>query len=430
MKKIVLIALAACMMIFQTSFQSAQASEVEVLINKLVEKGVIEKADAAAILKDVQATAAKEREQMVKDTTAAIQKDAASFFDIPSWVQRTKLTGDFRLRYQLDDRKGRDDRHRGRYRLRIGFITEITDQINVGFGLATGGRNPRSANQTIGRSFDSPDINLDYAYASYAPFDWLTLIGGKMKQSFWTPSDWLWDSDIRPEGVAANVNYDIDPMLNVFFNTGFFVIEHWAESDGRVRKAKQDPFMYILQPGFDFKPIDDIYIKGAFTYYGFGNVRKNLTGLGSSRSNTRWGRSVWYNDDFDSMGASLEFGFCNLLDEIPFFAVYGDFINNITKSSKNKGYIAGIKFGEKNVFKQGKWQIAANWRRLEQNAWLDFLPDADAYGGETAIRGWQIKTSYGFFDNVFGCLTYFSMEKNRGRKNHENLFQADINFRF
>lgn len=431
MKKVLLIVfLTAYMMICQTGLHSVKASEVEVLISSLVEKGVIEHADAQAILKDVQATAARQHDQMVRDTAVALQKDAPQLFDIPSWIERTTLTGDLRLRYDLRDRKGLDDRHRARYRLRVGIISEITDRINVGFGLISGDRIPRTGFQTAGGSIDSPDIRLDYAYASYAPFDWLTLIGGKMVNPVWTVSDWLWDVNIRPEGVAAKVSYDLDPMLNVFFNAGFFIIEHWAESEGRVRRAKQDPFIYLLQPGFDIKPIDDVYIKGAFTYYGFGNVRKNFTGLLSSGSNTRWGNSRWYNDDYDAVTASLEIGFCNLIEGIPFAAVYGDFINNITKSSNNKGFIFGAKVGEKSFFKRGQWQIEANWRRLDQNAWLDFLPDICAYGGQTAIRGWQIKTSYGFFDNVFGSLTYYSLEKNRGRKMHENHFLADIHFRF
>lgn len=429
MKKTILIFLAACMMTFQAGFHSAHANEVEILVNKLVEKGVIGQADAADILKDVQATAAAQREHMVNDTAAALQKDAPRLFDIPSWVNRTTLTGDFRLRYRLHDRKGEDDSHSGAYRLRVGIISEITDKINVGFGILTGNRD-ECGDVTAGRSWDSPDIRLDYAYASYTPIDGLTLTGGKMKQPFWVPTDWLWDEDIRPEGIAAQLSYDIDPRVNVFFNTGFFIIEHWAERVDRVRRAKHDPFIYLLQPGFDIKPVDDIYIQGAVTYYGFSNVRKNFDSTLSSGSNTRWGRSDWYNDNFNAIATSLEIGFCDMIPEIPFVGIYGDFINNITKSGNNKGFIFGAIIGEETVYKQGQWQLEANWRRLDQNAWIDFLPDGDAYGGETGVRGWYIATAYGFFDNVYGGLSYYSMEKNRGRKNHENLFHADINFRF
>lgn len=436
MKKSILIVVAVCMMVFHTSVNSVEASEVEVLINKLVEKGVIEQADAAAILSEVQATAVQQREQMVKETAAALQKDAASFFDIPSWVKKMRLTGDFRLRYQLNDIKGRDDRHRTRYRLRVGIITEVTDQINVGFGLISGGADPRSGNVTAGRSWDTPDIRLDYAYASYTPYDWLTLIGGKMTNPLWRVSDWLWCGDVRPEGISAKISHSVDPRLDVFFNSAFFILSHGRDSArANVRTVRSDPLMWVLQPGFDFKPIDDMYIKGSFNYYGFSNVRKNFNSPWSSRTNTRWGNSVWYNDDYDAMGTSLEIGFLNLMDEIPFVAVYGDFINNITKSSNNKGYIAGLKFGERSVRRQGQWQILGNFRRIEQDAWLDFLPDPNAYGGATNIKGWQIKTAYAFFDNVTGGLNYYSMERLRGRtaigkKVHENVFQADIVFRF
>ena len=61
------------------------------------------------------------------------------------------------------------ERDRARIRFRLGAETKVNDQTKVLFGLATGGTDPRSTNQTLENSFELKDIRLDYVYAEYAP---------------------------------------------------------------------------------------------------------------------------------------------------------------------------------------------------------------------------------------------------------------------
>ena len=75
---------------------------------------------------------------------------------IPKWLQNTKFSGDFRLRFQPEENKNFDeeslDRSRWRLRVRLGAVTKITDMWEVGIGIATGGtdgREPRSTNWTL-----------------------------------------------------------------------------------------------------------------------------------------------------------------------------------------------------------------------------------------------------------------------------------------
>ena len=108
-------------------------------------------------------------------------------------VDNLKIKGDLRLRYQWEEKESKTDRHRGRFRLRMGVEAEVVENAKVKFGLASGGDDPRSTNQTLQNSFDTPDIRLDYAYAEYAPAKELKFFGGKFNNPFWRPTDLLWD---------------------------------------------------------------------------------------------------------------------------------------------------------------------------------------------------------------------------------------------
>jgi len=66
----------------------------------------------------------------------------------------------------------------------------------VGFGLATGGDDPRSTNQTLEAAFSTPDLRLDYAYALFRPVKEILFWGGKysgIKKALWRPTDLLWE---------------------------------------------------------------------------------------------------------------------------------------------------------------------------------------------------------------------------------------------
>ncbi|HEY5645541.1 MAG TPA: putative porin, partial [Pseudomonadales bacterium] len=129
----------------------------------------------------------------------------------PSWADRIKLAGDFRYRHETIDEDFADDkRHRNRIRARPVLTAEITDTVDVGFGLSTGGDDPVSGNQTLGGAFSKKPIGIDLAYFTWnAPLDGLSITGGKHKNPVYRTGDngLLWDGDLRPEG--ANVVYKV-----------------------------------------------------------------------------------------------------------------------------------------------------------------------------------------------------------------------------
>jgi len=398
------------------------AGEVDILIKKLVEKGILTPSDADEILKEVKEAAKQERAAVVKETAEAIKKDKTIVLtDLPDWIRKTKFKGDFRLRYQLNDMHARPDRHRGRYRMRLGFVTEVIDKIHVGFGLATGGNNPRSTNQTMMDSFDTPDCRVDYAYASYTPWDWLTLIGGKFKNPIWRTSGLLWDSDIRPEGAAAILNYKAGSAVDLFLNTGAWIIDERSGDES-------DPIMFVAQPGYKLKLGKSAYFKNAAIMYQFSNVEGNMLDY-SSGTNTLT-RSGALRNDYDAVGVTGELGLNTGFDYIPFFALFSEYITNRKASDSDDGYLVGLKFGDKKVKERSQWQFQAMYRRLERDAWLDCFPNADVYSGGTNIKGYNAGVKYGLTRNVTFDLNYFYMKMLTGSSMSDEVLQVDMNFKF
>ncbi|MEE9510544.1 MAG: putative porin, partial [Gammaproteobacteria bacterium] len=145
-----------------------------------------------------------------------------------SWPERISWSGDFRYRYQNEDRDiDAEDRNQQRVRARPAMTAMVTESIDVGFGIATGGDDPVSANQTLGNGASSKRINLDLAYFDWEAIDNLNIRGGKFKNTFESPgnSRLQWDIDWRPEGM--DVAYKGETFFGQFLGT-------WLESDSEL----------------------------------------------------------------------------------------------------------------------------------------------------------------------------------------------------
>jgi len=404
----------------------AIAGEVDILVRKLVEHGVLSREDAEEILQESRVEAEKERKETIAATREALMTGEDTPFllteTLPAWIRNTEFKGDFRLRYQYTDREGgNNDRNRGRYRLRLGVVTKVNKNVNVGFGIATGDSNPRSTNQDMNNSFDSPDIRLDYAYASYKPFDWLQLIGGKFKNPLWLPGgSFLWDSDIRPEGVSASMNHTMGGV-ELFMNSGLWILDEYKDDS-------DDPVMWVVQPGYKVALGNRAYFKNALTVYRFSNVKGNTLDYSSGSNTTNPDDTLA--KDYNAVVVSGELGCKTGLALIPFAALYGEYINNTSTSSKDGGYISGFKFGHEKVSRKHQWQTRVHYQRLEADAWLDTFPDSDAYGGETNAEAYRLQFTYGLMDTIDFTTTYYYSRPLTGSTDDENNLQVEMNVKF
>jgi hypothetical protein len=131
-----------------------------------------------------------------REDLAVVQKQNAD----TSWAERLTLKGDFRYRYEEIDIDNAQSRDRNRIRARPEIVARLPDNVEVGFGLATGSDDPVSSNQTLGAGNSSKEINLDLAYANWRPLEQVYVEAGKFKNPLFTPQKtaMLWDGDWRP----------------------------------------------------------------------------------------------------------------------------------------------------------------------------------------------------------------------------------------
>jgi len=430
MKKFLIIALAAGICTLAAGVKASHAGEIDLLLQKLVEKGVL---------------TGPEAQQIRVETQESIKKEIAEgkYANMPSWVQTIKMKGDLRVRYQQDKREGSTiqghtaERNRGRVRLRLGAEAKANPQTTVYFGLATGGTDPRSTNQTFENSFELKDIRLDYAFADYMFAPWLTLRGGRMKNPLWEPGDLLWDTDINPEGGAAMFNYKLSSALSAYFNFGIFVLDE--DSRG------SDPWMHVYQPGVKVKLNDKMSLNFATSYYNFVLVEGAQMNHSSGSNTASPGRAGFYKYDFDAVTPALELSITEPLSalgidmlNVPYVGLFAEYVKNIANgaSEGTSGYMGGIKLGHAKVSDKGQWQAKYMYAMLGTNAWPDFLPDSDRYGGRTGVRSHEVTFTYGLNKNVSFDVDYYLSDLSSGRSDvagsgkRENLVQIDLNFKF
>ena len=185
-------------------------------------------------LDDLAAENAELKRSQADNTTAVADiqtsvvriQDAGNVSAAEAWTDRIRMDGDFRYRYETIDVDSASIRSRNRISARANVRADLADDVEIGFGLATGGDDPVSTNQTIGGGGSSKNVALNLAYADWAVTDNLHLIAGKYKNPMFAvgKQPMLFDSDWTPEGMALTYKHDW------FFANAF---GNWLESDSR-----------------------------------------------------------------------------------------------------------------------------------------------------------------------------------------------------
>jgi polyhydroxyalkanoate synthesis regulator phasin len=403
----------------------ASSTEVDALIQLLVQKGIVSKDEARELKQEIASDEKLVQEDRLKAT-------------LPEWVQKTKLKGDFRLRYQYERKEtNRDARERGRIRYRLGVESEVVDKtVKVGAGISSGADDPRSTNQSFTDTFERSDVRLDLAYAEYMPFHnkEVMLVGGVFprKDYLWTPTDMLWDSDINPQGGSIHLEKELGRGFNGFMNSGVWVIDEVSSTTN----DRPDPYMHYGQGGLGWKN-DTLEAKAAAIYYGFNALKGTCpdwsaatnTGITSASSGSCTGS---LSRDYDAFGSSVEFIVNNPFDLVEHVAFFGDYINNVYYKDidNDTGWAAGLQFGDKKVLAKGKWQARYIFATLGKDAFVDFTPDSDRLGGRTDIRSHEGIFEVGLNKNISLALDYYYGRRMKTTADPEHLIQADFNFKF
>jgi len=426
MRKFLAMTALAGFMTFGLGLGSSYAGEIDLLLQKLVEKKVLTAGEAQQI--------GTETKEQVKAEIAA-----GKFSSLPAWVQNIKLKGDLRLRYQYKHEKAANDYSKdtqiGRLRMRLGLETKVNEKIMVGVGIATNSSgDPRSTNMTFGGSGDGystkMEIRLDNAYAKYSALPWLTIVGGKMllNDVLWEPTDLIWDTDITPEGGVLQFNKGLGDNAGLFMNTGVLVQTADTSSDN-------DPvMMYIIQPGATYKLNDSMSLKGAFTANIGGNTKGRAypTADWYKSSNTKNGSNWAY--DYRTISPALEFSikepFKAVGLDIENMKLFGEYVENLATSDNNTGFSLGFQLGNDKISKFGDWQLKYIYAMLEKDAVLDVTPDSDRYSGKTGMRSHEVALNYGLGKNTFLGLDVYRSWSLIGMRAPETLVQVDWNLKF
>lgn len=145
---------------------------------------------------------------------------------IPEWID---FYGDMRLRLESTaDQANGVDRTRGRMRFRAGAKFQISDDLKAEVRVSSASGVANNPHWDMGGSngtdtLSGSDMVIDRINLAWAASDSVTVVAGKMGAPLKTNpvfSEWVWDGDIQPAGIAgiwaAGGDFDFDVRLAHF----------------------------------------------------------------------------------------------------------------------------------------------------------------------------------------------------------------------
>lgn len=444
---------------------------------------------------------------------------------LPEWTKRFTLSGDIRLREQsslmasdnitaaqnlqsgaymnynaINGANGagqvsptnpnallntKDNQNLGRERFRLGIDAAVNDSVDAGIRLATGNtQNPVSTNQTLGNTGYGYQFAVDRAFLRYnahdsSKFNWLTLMGGRTINPFFTGgSELVWDEDLSFEGAAATVRQRIGandltgdfggkgPV--VFGTAGIFPLQAQNPLTGLTSLQK---WMFGGQGGLEwgFDNQDMFKLGGAFyDYQGIkGAINKSTTDNSCADSS----QSVTQSAPQYIQGGNSMVGLCSTaigssvygmyglasdykildINTVYDFALFspvhlkigGDYAKNVGFDAnkiyaytgqhignQTTGWQVKADLGWSKVDVPGNWNASFAYRYLERDAVLSSYTDSDFHLGTTNVKGWMVAGSYGLMKNVWMSGRWMSADMITGPKYGMDILQLDLNTRF
>jgi hypothetical protein len=447
------------------------------LVEKLVEKGILSREEADALIEEAREETAEPEvapeEEAVAEAEAdpeesAQEETAKSSFTLPKWVSKIHPMGDLRLRWDAqvkDTGGGSSTRNRGRFRLRFGLKSDITESVEVGIRMVSGSGFQNTTNQSFDDQFRGKPLFFDLAYAKWEMLESLTLTGGKYKnQIFTTPL--VWDPDVNPEGLAQALSHGVHDRVDLFANFGQWLVEE-------ISSENSDTAMLAFQLGTKVQASKRVSIKLAGGYYEF----LNLDAIGAPSDLTDTEEWIGYNNThgqlmiFDAEEkllndfGTLEFQLRVAVDDVlpvP-FSIFGSYINNLRSDiddlvtngvaysdgqvppntsdpavlaaygsdDRETGWLVGFDVGRKKG--KGNWYAYYWYQVLEDYAFPAVFVDSDFHNGGTNNRGHKLHARYYLTDaisaQVTGYLTKRDDEAVFGRFDEDRV-QADIVIKF
>ncbi len=390
------------------------------------------------------------------------------------WLKDLKFAGDIRLRYEAfkygsGNPSETDDRNRFRYRLRYGVEKKFSDDMKVGFGLASGegptiagtslgsaavNSDPTSTNTSLDNNFNFKPIYIEKVFGTYTPkflskkgiLEKTEITGGKMTNPFEKgSSDMIWDRDVKPEGVYEKFDFSLinseNMTLSAYSTFGQFILDEDATRGGDANLfAYQFGFNPVIYTPFFDRPVDLLQSFSAYNYYNYARKSNFIIG-GNSLARG--------NPNIDGISTELDAGQFKVLEYYSELAVYPggtpvrfhfDFAGNTASDppdtsivGENTAYGLGVKLG--GIVKKGDWELGYQYKRIGANAVVGAFNDSDFGDGHAGKVGSVIKGAYAFTDAItLNGAMFFVDNLNSGMSGiidqNQNRFQVDMSWKF
>jgi hypothetical protein len=196
-------------------------------------------------LRDLEVRVEKVEEAEETGETEKSEKD-----DKKAWYDIIKILGDLRLRAESFDWGDKFDdgrRDRFRYRLRLGFMASLHEQLDLGIELRSGNfRDAVSDNTSFDGAGTKDEIAIAQAFVHYKPLRDFWVPAGKFSpKKLWHVSDLQWDDDAVVNGLMLAYDRKRDGLVKDVDVRGYsFVLEE--------NSSRGDSYWYGVQVGPTF----------------------------------------------------------------------------------------------------------------------------------------------------------------------------------
>jgi hypothetical protein len=273
-------------------------------------------------------------------------------------VERLRVTGDFRLRYEHNSGGGLPERNRGVFRGRLRSSFQIDHALALSAELVTGDRDdPNTADVTISEYFDDIDIGLSQIYLE-ANVGNARLFAGKFPNLF-VSSELVWDGDVNPQGIGAVYVLGGHADHDLIGRLGYFLIDEEAAGSDSTMLGGQ----FELKSRISSEWESDI----AFAYYDYSLGTVLHADSGDFRSNLRRPDGN-YLSDFNLINATGRLVWSGLDVRWP-LGVSADYVKNLgSASEKDSGF--GLRLFAGNTLKPGDFSLSYGYSQVGVDAVL------------------------------------------------------------
>lgn len=407
---------------------TGQAQTSDALLNKLVQKGILTRQEA---------------DELKKETDAGFDKAYRVRAGLPDWVTSLRLHGDLRGRvegFMTENDSGSGaaavdhDRWRLRYRLRVGMVATLQDQLELGFRLTSSeaaggfGGDPISSNTTFQDNGSKKFLYIDTAYGKWTPINsepWkLSGTFGKMENPF-TVSSMIFDNDYTPEGAALVSSYSVNKEHTLKMVGGYY----WLDEVAQGEDANNDAFLFGAQVRWDGKWTSTLETSFGLSAFALSDERTLNNGAvpNVNVGNTRAADGSLVND-YSALVVDAVVTYW--LEKAPLYKgkfpvrLAGTYSHNPDASTDDDAYEAGLFLGKSG--KKQTWEISHRWRRQEADSWYEELTESDfgafrevalansgagtGYRSGTGVQGHIFKASYSPYDALTLGISYYLTE--------------------